>query len=147
VKALEREPDDRLLIEAAQRERSEFTELYERNFQRIYAYLARGVATRQEAEDLTAEVFHQALESLQKFRWQGAPFLSWLYGIAANVLASHWQKLGRNPEQLAEDWKQVEPTKLNAAPSSASWWICSCQNSGWSLCGASSSSEAFAKLR
>ena len=106
MKALEREPDDRLLIEAAQRERSNFSELCERNFHRIYAFLFRRVGTREEAQDLTAEVFHQALASLGNFRWQGTPFLSWLYGIAANVLASHWQKLGRNPEQLAEDWDQ-----------------------------------------
>lgn len=105
MRALERGPDERLLIEAAQRERAQFSELYERNFHRIYAYFARRVA-REQAQDLTAEVFHQALVSLKSFRWQGAPFLSWLYGIAANLLAAHWQKLGRDPEQLEEDWEK-----------------------------------------
>lgn len=105
MRTIEREPDDRLLIEAAQRERSQFSELYERNFHRIYAFFARQVA-RSEAEDLTAEVFHQALASLRNFKWQGAPFLSWLYGIAANVLAAYRGNLGRNPEQLEEDWEK-----------------------------------------
>jgi RNA polymerase sigma-70 factor (ECF subfamily) len=106
VKALEREPDDRLLIEAAQRHPAQFAELYEQNFSRVYAFLSRRVSTREEAQDLTAEVFHQALASLQSFRWQGAPFIAWLYGIAANVLSAHWQKVGRDPEQLAEEWDQ-----------------------------------------
>jgi RNA polymerase sigma-70 factor (ECF subfamily) len=106
MKALEREPDDRMLIEAAQRERSHFAELYEQNFDRVYAFIARRAAGREEAQDLTAEVFHQALASLENFKWQGAPFIAWLYGIAANVLATHWHKLGRDPEQLAEDWEQ-----------------------------------------
>jgi RNA polymerase sigma-70 factor, ECF subfamily len=96
VKALEREPEERLLIEAAQSEPARFAELYDRNFDRVYAFFARRVATREEAQDLTGEVFHQALASIGKFKWQGAPFVAWLYGIAANVLSAHWQKLGRS---------------------------------------------------
>ena len=96
MKALEREPDERLLIEAAQNEPARFAELYDMNFDRVYAFFARRVATREEAQDLTAEVFHQALASIRSFKWQGAPFVAWLYGIAANVLSSHWQKLGRS---------------------------------------------------
>ena len=106
VKALEREPDDRLLIAAAQRHPAHFAELYEQNFGRVYAFFARRVSTREQAQDLTAEVFHQALASLQNFKWQGVPFISWLYGIAANVLSAHWQKLGKDPEQLEEDWER-----------------------------------------
>lgn len=96
MKALEREPDERLLIEAAQSEPARFADLYDRNFDRIYAFLARRVTTREEAQDLTAEVFHQALASIRNFKWQGAPFVAWLYGIAANVLATYWQKLGKS---------------------------------------------------
>jgi RNA polymerase sigma-70 factor (ECF subfamily) len=106
MKALEREPDDRILIAAAQHDRSHFAELYEQNFHRVYAFVARRAANREEAQDLTAEVFHQALVSLESFKYQGAPFISWLYGISANVLAAHWRKTGRDPEQLAEDWDQ-----------------------------------------
>ena len=92
---LERDCSERLLIEAAQNEPARFAELYEQNFDRVYAFLARRVPSREEAQDLTAEVFHQALASIRNFKWQGAPFISWLYGIAANVLASHWQKVGK----------------------------------------------------
>ncbi len=106
LKVLEREPDDRLLIEAAQRHPAQFAQLYEQNFERIYAFIGRRVSAHQEAQDLTAEVFHQALASIQSFKWQGAPFIAWLYGIAANVLSTYWQKLGRDPEQLAEDSDQ-----------------------------------------
>jgi RNA polymerase sigma-70 factor, ECF subfamily len=102
VRTLERESDERLLIEAAQNEPSRFAELYDRNFERIYAFFARRVTTREEAEDLTAEVFHQALASIRKFKWQGAPFVAWLYGIAANVLAAHGQKAGACT--LVEEW-------------------------------------------
>ncbi len=97
MQTLAREPDERLLIEAAQSDPARFSELYEQNFARVYAFFARRVARREEAQDLTSEVFHQALGSIRGFKWQGAPFVAWLYGISANVLSSHWQKLGRSP--------------------------------------------------
>lgn len=106
MRTLERADDDRLLIEAAQRERSRFADLYEQTFDRIYAFVARRVSSREEAQDLTAEIFHQALASIENFRWQGAPFISWLYGIAAHVLSAHWKKIGKDPAQLDEDWDQ-----------------------------------------
>lgn len=96
MNTLEREPDERFLIEAAQNEPARFADLYDRNFDRVYAFFARRVPTREEAQDLTAEVFHQALSSIRSFRWQGAPFLSWLYGISANVLAKYWRRAGKD---------------------------------------------------
>lgn len=103
MRTLEYEPDERLLIEAAQSEPARFGDLYNRNFDRIYAFFARRVASRDEAQDLTSEVFHLALASIRNFKWQGAPFVAWLYGIAANVLSSHWQKLGRDAPLEEED--------------------------------------------
>lgn len=95
MRASEREPDERPLISAAQSDPARFAQLYEQNFDRVYAFFARRVGTREEAQDLTAEVFHYALASIRNFKWQGAPFVAWLYGIAGNVLAGHWQKQGK----------------------------------------------------
>jgi RNA polymerase sigma-70 factor (ECF subfamily) len=88
--------DERLLIEAAQQDPSRFAELYEKNFHRVYAFVARRVRDRAEAEDVTAEVFHEALRSLGRFQWRGVPFSSWLLRIAANTLADRWQRAARN---------------------------------------------------
>jgi len=77
---------ERLAIEAAQKDPARFAELYENNFERVYAYIARRVRDRQEAEDLTSEVFHQALAALPRFEWCGVPFAAWLFRIAANAI-------------------------------------------------------------
>ncbi len=87
--------DERALIEAAQRDPRRFSELYQRHFDRVYAFLARRAGGRAEAEDLTAEVFHHALASLGRFEWRGAPFIAWLLQIARNVLADRWQRAAR----------------------------------------------------
>ena len=78
---------ERALIEAAQRDRGRFSELYEANFERVYAYVIRRVRDRDEAQDITSDVFHLALKSLPRFEWRGVPFAAWLYRIAANEIA------------------------------------------------------------
>lgn len=106
--------DERRLVEAAQRDPRRFADLYEENFERIYAYIATRVRDRAEAQDLTAEVFHRALENLKNFEWRGAPFAAWLYRIAANAIADHGKLAAREqtgdlPDPGAEpDYEEIE---------------------------------------
>ena len=111
------ESDERLLIKAAQGDPSRFAELYEQNFHRVYAYVARRVRDRAEIQDLTAQVFHQALANLGKFKWRGSPFAAWLYRIASNAIADRArQKMRESVEQpkissessTATDLEEVE---------------------------------------
>jgi RNA polymerase sigma-70 factor (ECF subfamily) len=89
------ESDERVLIEAAQNDPGRFAELYEQNFHRVYAYVARRIHDRSETQDLTAHVFQQALANIGKFKSRGAPFVTWLYRIAANAIADHARKKSR----------------------------------------------------
>ena len=89
------ESDERVLIEAAQNDPGRFAELYEQNFHRVYAYVARRIHDRTETQDLTAHVFQQALANIGKFKSRGAPFITWLYRIAANAIADHARKKSR----------------------------------------------------
>jgi RNA polymerase sigma-70 factor (ECF subfamily) len=86
---------ERELIEAAQGDPSRFAEIYDIYFDRVYAFIARRVRDRSEAEDLTSETFHQALAHLPRFEWRGAPFGAWLLRIAANAVSDHWRRLER----------------------------------------------------
>jgi RNA polymerase sigma-70 factor (ECF subfamily) len=112
LKALEDENltnqnDERLQVKAAQQDTARFAELYENNFERVYAYIARRVGNREEAQDLTADVFHQALANLPRFEWRGLPFVAWLLGIAANLLSDRWHQVARLREVVTEDLEQV----------------------------------------
>lgn len=89
------ESDERLLIEAAQKDAARFGDLYERHFETVYAFIARRVPDRDTAEDLTAEVFHKALTGLRNYEWRGAPFAAWLIRIAANAVAGQWKRSAR----------------------------------------------------
>ena len=96
------QPDERLLVEAAQRDPACFADLYEHNFERVYAYVSRRLTDRGAAEDVTAEVFHQALANIERFEWRGTPFVAWLLRIAANAIVDYWRRTSRE-QQLADD--------------------------------------------
>jgi RNA polymerase sigma-70 factor (ECF subfamily) len=113
LKALRKEADERLLIEAAQKNPARFAELYENHFERVYAYIVRRVGNRADTEDLTAEVFHQALANLKRFEWRGIPFAAWLFRIAANLISDRWKRSGR--EQVTDDTKLIESAQASAA--------------------------------
>ena len=89
------ESDERMAVEAAQQDPGRFAELYEQNFHKVYAYVACRIQDRSQRQDLTAYVFQQALANIGKFNWRGAPFVTWLYRIAANAIADQARKRSR----------------------------------------------------
>jgi RNA polymerase sigma-70 factor (ECF subfamily) len=99
--------DERLLVEAAQRDPTKFGELYERHFHNVYAFIVRRVRDRDAAEDVTSEVFQKALARLPHYEWRGAPFGAWLIRIAANALHDRAKRAGH--AALADGAAVAEP--------------------------------------
>ena len=103
--------DDRTLIEAAQADPARFVELYDRYVDRVYAFVSRRTRDRAAAEDITSEVFQQALAHLSRFEWRGVPFVAWLFRIASNALADRWRQDARDSrDPLADvpDSREIE---------------------------------------
>ena len=106
--------DERTLIEAARADPARFVDLYERHFNRVYAYVLRRTGNRAEAEDITSAVFERALTNLPRFEWRGVPFAAWLYRIAANALADRRKERQRDsPDPLPDapderEWQEIE---------------------------------------
>ena len=104
--------DDRLRIEDAQRDPSRFGELYEENFYRVYAYIARRVRDRHQAEDLTSDVFREALAGLGKFEWRGVPFVAWLLRIASRAIADYYKRSGREAGNPVAEPERLVPQEI-----------------------------------
>lgn len=109
--------EERLRIEAAQRDPTRFADLYEAHFERVYAYTVRRVRDRHAAEDVTAEVFQQALANLGRFEWRGVPFAAWLFRIAANAIADRAKRAARErgtpaPEPVTVQERVEEQAQL-----------------------------------
>lgn len=96
-----------------------FRACYEANIGPIYRFLYSKVGNREEAEDLTAQVFTKALHGIDWTRAE-ADARHWLFHVARTVLADHWRRVYRLPttsldDLLAAGWEVAEPGD-NAAP-------------------------------
>jgi len=88
--------EEKSLIERAQKNDPDaFTQIYEEHFDKIYRYVFMRVRTRMEAEDLTQQVFLNALQSISSYKWKGVPFISWLFRIAHNQVIDHHRKVSK----------------------------------------------------
>jgi RNA polymerase sigma-70 factor, ECF subfamily len=68
----------------------------------MYSYISRRLLRREDAEDVTAEVFAAAFQALPKFKGQCEPRL-WLLGIARRKVADAMRIKRRRPETLASE--------------------------------------------
>jgi RNA polymerase sigma-70 factor, ECF subfamily len=87
-------PDDPAVVAlvnrvVVSRDPNAFGELYDRFVERVYRYLYFRSGSHPEAEDLTEQVFLKAWEAIGRYRWQGRPFLAWLYRLAHNTHIDH----------------------------------------------------------
>ncbi len=106
--------DERVLVDAAQRDPARFAELYSLHFERIYAFIVGRVRRRDIAEDLTSEVFHKALAGLRSYEWRGAPFAAWLLRIAANAVADEAKRSAREVPNTEDPLEPVTEPEQDA---------------------------------
>ncbi len=84
--------EEEKLILAAQANRNHFQPLYEKYYTQILKFVYQRVTTKDDAHDITQQVFIQAMLSLEKYELRGFPFSSWLYRIAINELNQAFRK-------------------------------------------------------
>lgn len=73
--------------------------IFDEHHGRLYRFFRSRVATHEEAEDLTSDVFLEAHRSIGSLRWRRRPIGAWLFGIARRRLASHYR--ARRPASAA----------------------------------------------
>jgi len=87
---------EKLLVEAAQKDPDGFLELYDKYFDQIYRYIYRRVGGDKDvAHDIGSQTFLDALENIQSYTFQGHPFSSWLYKIAHNNVIKWYRKTNK----------------------------------------------------
>lgn len=95
--------DEAGLLEAARSDPKAFAALYQRYVTPVYRYLYKRANNQAEAEDLTSQVFMEALEGLGRYREQGS-FSAWLFTIARRkAISAYRRRDGDLPLDQAED--------------------------------------------
>ena len=62
-----------LVKRAQQRDQVALTQIYEENFDKIYRYIVIKIGDRTEAEDMTQQVFLNAIKSIHSYQEKGMP--------------------------------------------------------------------------
>jgi RNA polymerase sigma-70 factor (ECF subfamily) len=77
-------------------------QLYDQFAPLIYAYIYRRVGEQRLAEDLTGDVFTQALEALRGGRFASQSLAAWLYRAAHNRVIDHYRRERKTLVPLSE---------------------------------------------
>ena len=107
----EETPDAELVLKAQQGDLSAFDELVERYHGKIYGLTYNMTSNREDAEDLTQDVFVKAFEALPRFKGKSS-FYTWIYRIAVNKTINYRKKRNRKRalslDQFDQDIKTDE---------------------------------------
>ncbi len=87
-----------------------FGDLYERTFDRVYAYVQSMLRDRAAAEDVTAQAFERAYRKRRSYRPRRGSAEAWLFGIARNAALDELRRRGRHARMA------TEPEDLAAQP-------------------------------
>jgi len=98
--------DAELIKRAVQGDDAALTELVQHYLKPAYAFAYRYVRNRQDAEDITQEVFVKVWKNLKKFD-AGKPFQPWLYQITKNTCFDWLRKKSAVPFSELDKIKEI----------------------------------------
>jgi RNA polymerase sigma-70 factor, ECF subfamily len=82
--------------------------LFEEESPALYRYAYSRLGAREDAEDVTNQVFAEAWKGLDRFQDEGLPVRAWLFGIARRLASRHRARfMARNP-QISVDALELE---------------------------------------
>ncbi|MDO8664061.1 MAG: sigma-70 family RNA polymerase sigma factor [Candidatus Liptonbacteria bacterium] len=91
----------KLIENAVRGKASAFGLLYDHYQPKIYRFVLVKVGRREDAEDLTHQVFINAWQNISNYKDLGFPFSSWLYRIARNQVIDRYRT--KKPEISLEE--------------------------------------------
>lgn len=106
-------PDEDLVRAMQNGDERAFELLYERYFDKLYAFVARRVGHHQTAEDLVSDIFLKAFTHRQSFVWKTS-FSAWIYRIATNRVTDHYRT--KKPTEELDEMRHDRPSSVPSAP-------------------------------
>jgi len=92
-----------LIEEAIAGSREAYAAIYDILFAEIYRYMYWNVSKREDAEDLTAEVFLRGFKAIAGLKKDAVHSKAWFYRIARNLVIDHRRRYGRRRESTLEE--------------------------------------------
>ena len=90
-------------------------EVYDRTVEQIYKFIYYKVGNREDAEDITSQVFIKAANSLDVAQ-EAHVQLAWLYQVARTTITDHWRGFYRGPVTSLDALEEVSNFSIAADP-------------------------------
>ncbi|MBD3362906.1 sigma-70 family RNA polymerase sigma factor [Candidatus Dojkabacteria bacterium] len=110
--------NEKQLIKKAKKGKKEALEkLYSQNFTSLFKYVKYKVDSDEITEDICAESFTRAFETIERFRGKSS-FKTYVYAIARNLIIKHYQTKSKKyslteREYLLKDYDQNDQNQTN----------------------------------
>jgi RNA polymerase sigma-70 factor (ECF subfamily) len=83
---------------------------------RIYNLTYRYTSRRDEAEDLTQEIFIRVYQNLKSFRSESGSFQSWIMKVGRNLVIDHYRRTRRYQQAAGTEEMEIMNLKDDKAP-------------------------------
>ncbi|WP_307829437.1 RNA polymerase sigma factor [Antrihabitans stalagmiti] len=100
---------------------TEFAEMYREHVAPTWRYVRARLPSDADAEDVTSEVFTQAMRSWDTYDAELGRVGGWLIGIARHVLADWWRRRGRELPVEAVDSDGLRSDRTDTEHDPESW--------------------------
>jgi RNA polymerase sigma-70 factor, ECF subfamily len=105
--------EERALIAQLPTNPEAFRRLYRHYAPLVFGYVAYRVGSKQDAEDLTADIFLKIVKSISRFEYRAEKsFAVWVFRIAHNTVQQFYRTLQRRQTLLLDDLPEIESTGL-----------------------------------
>ncbi len=100
-----------VLIKASEGDLESFEIIYRATAGFVYNVVYRIIYNRQDAEEVTQEVFLSIYHSLKNFRFRSS-FKTWIYRIAVNYAINRYKKMARERDRKKEYYENLNPWQV-----------------------------------
>lgn len=91
----------------AKTDEAAFSKLYEMYLPKIFSYVSRRIADRDEAEDIVSNIFLRVVSHIKSFDPQKSSFKSWIYTIATHMMIDYFRTHGKRKHEDIETAESV----------------------------------------
>jgi RNA polymerase sigma-70 factor, ECF subfamily len=89
--------------------------VYDKTVEQIYKFVYFKVGNREDAEDITSQVYIKAANSIDVTQEEKVQ-IAWLYQVARTTITDHWRGFYRGPSTSLEAMEEATNVSLAAAP-------------------------------
>jgi RNA polymerase sigma-70 factor, ECF subfamily len=110
---MEEKEDGVLVAEFKRGDTRAYGVLYDRYLDRIYRFIYYKIWNKENAEDITSDVFHKAFQKIDSYDAGKGTFSAWIYRIARNAVIDHYRTVKKTVDiedafDLGEEDRTIE---------------------------------------